>query len=100
MRLDIVPGLARREMVQPPRVPALGATFGAEFGAMQQVALADDADHAAGSIDNRGAADAALRQQCRQSLDCRVRTDGNHVWRHDVCCAHCYPPGGAASLWR
>src|ERR1700687_5494156 len=92
MRLDIVPGLARREMFQPPRVPALGATFGAEFGAMQQVTLADDSDHTASRIDDRGTADAPLRQQCRQILDCRVRVDGNHGWRHHVCCAHYYPP--------
>ena len=59
---------------------------------MQQVALADNADHAALGVHDRGATDASLRQQCRQALDRCVWIDRDHIGRHHIYCAHCVPP--------
>jgi hypothetical protein len=43
------------------------------FDAVQQIGLADDADHPISGIDNGHPADPALRKKCRQRLHRCVR---------------------------
>ena len=56
---------------------------------MQEVALADDADQSAGSIDNGNPADGLLGKELCHGLDRRARIDRNHIRRHDIHRAHC-----------
>jgi len=56
---------------------------------MQEVALADDADQSAGSIDNGNPADRLLGKKLCHGLHGRARVDGNHIRRHDIHRAHC-----------
>jgi hypothetical protein len=51
MRLDVVAGefARRRQQVEPPGAPS----FGAGFGTVQQIALADHADHMPVAVDDR-----------------------------------------------
>src|SRR5580700_11287466 len=68
------------------------AARGADFGPVQQIALADDTNKAAARVDHRGAADAAFRKQRCQGPDRRVRIDRDHISRHHVYRAHYAPP--------
>ena len=68
------------------------ATRGADFGAVQQIALADDAHEATARIDHRGAADATFREQRGQALDRRIWINRDYVGRHYVHRAHSAPP--------
>jgi hypothetical protein len=106
MRFDVLAREVGGEMVEPPRAAAHAmAARGANFGAVQQVALTDDAHEAAVRIDHRGAADATFREQRGQALDRCFRINRDHVGRHHVHRAHCAPPNCSShsrslGLWR
>jgi hypothetical protein len=72
------------EQRQPPGAPPAGA----RFGAMHQVAFADDAEQAARRVDDRQGADAVLEQQIRHVADAGVLGDGDDLGGHDVSCLH------------
>src|SRR3974390_3399606 len=67
--------------------------LGAKLRAMQQIAFAHDANHAATRVNNWRATDALLREQRRQAPHRQVRFDRDHVRRHYVHCSHVIPPG-------
>src|SRR6516165_3198827 len=77
------------EMVEPPRAAAYAmAARRNDFGAVQQVTLADDAEETATRIDHRGTAHAAFREKRCHGLNRHIRIDRNHVGRHHVYRAH------------
>src|SRR5580704_10028632 len=93
VRFDVLAGALGSEMVEPPRTAALAmAVRGADFGAVQQVALADDADELAARINYRGAAYAPFREKRRQVPNGCARIDRNNIGCHHVHCAHRIPP--------
>src|SRR5271157_4065921 len=53
VRLDVLPRLHRREILEPPRALAWATRLGADFWTVQQVAFADDANELAAGIHNR-----------------------------------------------
>jgi hypothetical protein len=54
---------------------------------MQQVTLADDADHPIVGIDDAHPADPALGKERRQRAHGCVRVNGDHLGRHHIRCA-------------
>ena len=84
--LDVFTGefVGRRHHFEPPRAAPLGTGF----GAVQQVAFADHADHPVVFIDDRDRAYPVFGQQlCGLRHGC-VLTDRNHPVCHDVHRAH------------
>jgi hypothetical protein len=63
-------------------------TLGSSFGAMQEVTLADHADHPVILVDDRNGADPALGQQFRDRRHGYVFFDCNHLARHHLHSAH------------
>jgi hypothetical protein len=86
MRFDIIGGelVGRRGEVEPPGAPP----FGAGFGAVNEIAFADHADHPVFAIECRQGADAALGQQPCRGLHRGVLVDRYHLARHHVHGAH------------
>jgi hypothetical protein len=64
---------------------------------MEQIALGEDADHPAGSVHDRHAADPPLDHQCGGFRDFCVWPDRHHVPRHDVCRSHDPSPSDVAA---
>ena len=58
---------------------------------MQQVALADDADHPIVGIDDGNPADPALREERRQRLHRGIRINRDDLGRHHIHRAHRHP---------